>query len=208
MTVESDYWGLACRVLFESGRARVHNLRNSLNAVALGVELLGDDGRAGGESRIEHIRQQIGEAANEIEALQTLILEAAQPRIQTLPEAALWAAKMAEPVAKRKAIVMTVSPDVHQLPAIAVPEGFSVAVGELLLTACLASSRGAQCLVTGQTIDPVDLTVQWSDDSTAHADRYDEVRGLMTGILGTTGRCTTDRQGAIHRMSMSFNAKD
>lgn len=205
--MESDYWGLACRVLLESGRARVHNLRNALNAVALGVELLGDHGR-NGENRVDHIRQQIGEAASEIEALQTLILEAAQPRIQTLPEAALWAAKMAEPVAKRKAIVMTVSPDVQHLPAIAVPEGLSVAIGELLLTACLASARGAQCLVTGQTVDPVDLTVQWSDDTSANADRYNEVRGLMTGILGTSGRCTTDRQGAIHRMSMSFNAKD
>jgi hypothetical protein len=195
--------------MFECGRAQVHNLRNSLNAAALGLELLGDGAGspAGDPARVNHVREQLGVATAEIEALQALILEAAQPKIQVLSEAAAWALRMTGPVARRRAIDLVVPNPVYDLPALPVPEGFCVALCELLITACLASDRGAQCTVTGRDIDGTELIVEWTDASGgANSIRYDAVEKLVARVLESRGRSTRTHDGALQRLAMNFDA--
>jgi hypothetical protein len=207
MAVQPDYWKLACRVLLESGRARVHNLRNSLNAVALGVELLGDGpGREGG--RVDSIRQQLREATTEIEALQALLLEAADPNIQTLPDAAAWAVRMAEPVARRRAVGLSIPLPLDTLPAVPVTEGFSATLGELLITACQASERGAECIVVGRSDDDVALAVEWVDGAPPHRAEYDRIREMLARVLEPRGHCHLDADGPRQRMTIVFDSKD
>jgi hypothetical protein len=210
MAVQPDYWQLACRVLLESGRARVHNLRNSLNAVALGVELLGDGrGREGGEAtRLDNIRQQLREATTEIEALQALLLEAAAPNIQTLPDAAAWAVRMAEPVARRRSVGLAVPMPLDTLPALPVTEGFSVTLGELLITACQTSNRGAKCTVVGRLDEDVELAVEWIDGAPSHRAEYDRIQKLLARVLEPRGHCHLDADGPRQRVTIVFDSKD
>jgi hypothetical protein len=211
MGLQPDYWRLACRVLLESGRARVHNLRNSLNAVALGVELLGDGaGRDGGDpTRVDSIRQQLHEATTEIEALQALLLEAAAPNIQTLPDAAAWAVRMAEPVARRRSVGLSIPMPLDTLPALPVTEGFSATLGELLIAACQASERGAKCTVSGRSADEeVELTVEWNDGAPPHRAEYDQIQEVLDRALEPRGHCHLAADGPRHRLTIVFASKD
>jgi hypothetical protein len=160
----------------------------------------------GDVSRLAHVKAQIGEAASGIEGLQRLILEAAQPSIPTLPEAITWALAVTEPVARRKSIEVVVPARLEELPALPVAEGVSVALGELLLTVCAGSARGARCVVEGRASHAGEavLRVEWSDESDDHTERYEAVRQLMSGAIGGAGGCTVERRGAQRQLTLNF----
>jgi hypothetical protein len=189
-------------VLLECGRARVHTLRNALNAVSLGVELLDDSSVP--NSRAASLRQQIGEAAAEIEGLQALILETAQPQLLTLPDAAAWALRMTTPVARRRSVELVVPFPVYDLPSVSVSPGFSVALSEVLVTACLASNRGTRCTITGSSGKDIALSVEWQPGKDAVTERLDSVYQMMTKAIAPAGRTDLSRDDARQRMTMHF----
>jgi hypothetical protein len=205
-TLGPDYWELACRVLLECGRARVHSLRNALNAVSLGVELLNGESAEHTGARTAGLRQQVTEAAAEIEGLQTLILEAAQPHIHTLPEAAGWALNMTKPVARRRSVEFVVPSSLWDLPSVTVNDGFSVALGELLLTACLASDRGQKCMVTSQRNRDVMLAVEWTAGHDAASERLVVAHDMLSRAMKPNGSIDLAGDGSRQRMTMCFQA--
>jgi hypothetical protein len=111
---------------------------------------------------------------------------------------------MTRPVARRRSVELVVPFPVYDLPSVSVSEGFSVALGELLLTACLASERGTRCTITGICDRDVALSVEWRCGGEAALDRLENVHRLMDRALLPDGRTDLNNDGDRRRMTMHF----
>ncbi len=203
----TELWELACHVLNEAGRARVHKLRNSLNAVALGIELLDDGGPqpAGPPSRgIDGIRQQIAEAAIDIEGLDALVDETTHPGLTLLPDAIGWSVDVARPVAERRNVSLLVPYPLTALPPHDVPKGFSVALGEFLVAACLTSDRGQRCIVEARTASPVCLTIRWRPGPLHDEPWFEAACAVMRSLLSPHASCQLEASDDTRLLIVRF----
>jgi hypothetical protein len=160
-----DTWRSACqRVLSESGRARLHDVRAALNSVAVSAEVLhmasaSPDALPGSVAgqMLQTIRHDLATAAAELLALEALLTQTAAPAPGRWPQAVEWAFAMTEPVARRRQIVL-VPPS--SVPPVEADTRAGLCLALALVEASADAAAGSRCVMRALP-EPPSLTLEW-----------------------------------------------
>lgn len=200
-----DAWLVACRrLIHEAGRARIHDLRGSLNMAALGAELIADDGDGPEDPAharaARSIKRGVTAASDDVRGLHTLIIETTDPAARSLADAADWALEAAGPVGRRHGLTVEIAAPLGRLPATPVPDGFSVVLAWCLIEAFLDAPRRSRVLVKPRDGDDAGLVVEWTASA---EDRQPAVRRAgeaLSSLLDGRGRVALDAGGDRRRL--------
>jgi len=203
------------RLLNEIGRARVHDLRGHLNVVSLNLELLttapaAGRGEAGTAQRraAESMRREVSEAGGVLTGLHALILEMTSPATRTLPDAADWALAASAPVAARRAITLSTSAPLTDLPARPAPAGLSLAIALVLVEACLASPRRGSCVVDLLPGPRCGIDISWTVDGSRSPEPGEAAAGALGDLLRGSGEVETRVEEHRQHVIMALSAPD
>lgn len=202
------------RLLNEIGRARVHDLRGHLNVVSLNLELLTTSpvagrGEAGTAQRraAESMRREVSEAGGVLTGLHALILEMTSPATRTLPDAADWALAASAPVAARRAIALSASAPLTDLPERPGPAGLSLALALVLVEACLASPRRGSCVVD-LLPGRCGIDISWAVDGSRSREPGEAAVGALGDLLRGSGEVETRVEQHRQHVVMALHAPD
>ena len=200
-----DAWLVACRrLIHEAGRARIHDLRGSLNMAALGAELIADDGHGPDDSAharaARSIKRGVTEASDDLRGLHSLIIETTDPGARSFADAADWALEAAGPVGRRRGLTVEVAAPLGRLPAMAMPDGFSVMLAWCLIEAFLAAPRRSRVLVEPRDGDDASLVVEWTASVEDRQGAVQQAGEALSSLLDGRGRVALDAGGDRRRL--------
>lgn len=152
------------RVMHETGRALIHDLRGGLNMAKLGIELLaanGDGPALDAETRTSaegSMRRGIEAAAADAAALHRVLVEATAPVMQPWRDAVRWALEAAAPVARRRGLDVRISGSAGDLPAATAPPDTALLLAWCLIETWLDAPRRATVTLSLDAAPGLDLT--------------------------------------------------
>jgi hypothetical protein len=190
MSIRSEVVLMASRrVLAEAGRALIHDLRGDLNLATLGAALLAEPGdpdpiRVGGRGAAESVTRGLSAASTGVAGLHALLGETTAPVMRTLAEAAPWALRVIEPVARRRGIELGLSGSLDRSALVPVPDGFSVVLAWCLVEVVLAVPLRSVCQIVSFGGEAPGLAVTWvdaGDVSQTAARAIDALSSIVSG---------------------------
>jgi hypothetical protein len=151
------------------------------------VSQAASDDHAARRRAAEAMRREISQAGAVLTGLHTLMLEMTNPATRTLPDATDWALGASAPVAARRAITLTASDPLTQVPACPGPAGLSLVLALVFVEACLESPRRSTCQVTPLPESRCGVDIAWAADPAGPDGRTQAAVAALASLLRGSG---------------------